>query len=504
MKIGLDFGTSNTVVAYLENRTPAVMKFTYGGVVRDVFPSVSFYPHGEARGVHGLEALECAFRKPGTLIRSLKRSLRNYYPGLQIQEGEFKWEVKDLLVDFLKILRETIVSTQHLGSEELEALLTVPANANGAQRFVTRQAFREAGFTVLPRMIDEPTASAIEFSYSGLSDRLSVRGKPVYVLVYDLGGGTFDVSLVRIEPQRYTVIASAGIERLGGDDFDRCLYQMVIESRQLQALSPLQEKLLLHRCCEAKESLSNIIDPKYVRIDLEEARIGEGAVRLRVEDYYERILPLVNQTLLKLEEVLHSEAARAEGISSLAQIEKIYLVGGSSRLPLILRRVQEKYGQDKVHLSSLPFASIALGACHMAQEKIEVEQVLSRTFGVIRTCGGREYFDPIFEKGTKIPAVKRFEISPEHNIGHYRYLECVEHRDGQAISPRMWSEIFFPYDPDWDLSRLPQPADIEIKQYGPGGSKVIEEFSCDENGLITVNLIRQADSLSIKYEIWPQ
>ncbi|MEW6379574.1 MAG: Hsp70 family protein [bacterium] len=502
MKIGLDFGTSNTVVAYLENHTPVAMKFKHGGLAKDVFPSVSFYPEGEEKGVHGLEALEYAFTRRGTLVRSLKRSLKNYHPGSQLLEGEFQRGVRELLVDFLLHLKETIVSTQHLGNEELEVLLTVPANANGAQRFVTRESFREAGFIVSPRIIDEPTASAIEFSYSGLSGRLSSQGKPVYVLVYDLGGGTFDVSLVRIEPEHYRVIASSGIEQLGGDDFDRCLYQMVIENRELTDITPLQEKLLLHRCCEAKESLSNIIDPKYLRIDLEDAHIGEGSVRIRVEDYYERILPLVNQTLGKLEEVLRSPNAQAEGISSLEQIEKIYLVGGSSQLPLILKRVQGKYGQDKVHLSSLPFASIALGACHMAQQKIQVEQVLNRTFGVIRTAGGREYFDPIFEKGTRIPTAKRFEIYPEHNIGYYRYLECAEHRDGQAIAPRMWSEIFFPYDPAWNLSRMPQPGDIEVKHYGMNRNRVIEEFSCDENGIITVNLIREADSVSMNYEIW--
>ena len=502
MKVGIDFGTSNTVVSYLENHAAVVMKFNHGGLTKDVFPSVSFYPDGETEGCHGLEALECAFAGRGTLVRSLKRSLRNYYQGLQFQEGEFQREVKDLLLDFLKHLKKTIIQTQHLSTEEeLDVLLTVPANANGAQRLITRECFREAGFVVSPRIIDEPTASAIEFSYSGLSERLVAhQGKPVYVMVYDLGGGPFDVSLVRIEPEHYSVIASAGIEQLGGDDFDHCLYQMVIENKELSGLTPLQEKLLLYRCCEAKESLANIIDPKYLRIDLEEAHIEEGSLRLRVEEYYERLVPLVNQSLSKLEEVLRSQTARAEGISDLGQIEKIYLVGGGSQLPLILKRVQGKYGQEKVHISSLPFASIALGACHMVQQEMQVEQILSRTFGVIRTAGGREYFDPIFERGTKIPAARRFEIYPEHNIGYYRYLECAEHQDGQAVSPRMWSEIFFPYDPDWNLARMPGKSDIQLKRSGNG--KVIEEFSCDENGIITVNLIREADSVSMKYEIW--
>ncbi|MEW5802276.1 MAG: Hsp70 family protein [bacterium] len=504
MRIGIDYGTSNTVVSYMDNHTPVVMKFNHAGLTKDVFPSVSFYPEGASEGCHGLEALECAFAGQGTLVRSLKRNLKNYFQGLQLCEETFQRDVKGILVDFLKHLKKTIIQTQHLtDEEELEVLLTVPANANGAQRLITRECFREAGFVVSPRIIDEPTASAIEFSYTGMSERLrgqANQGNSIYVLVYDLGGGTFDVSLVRIEPERYSVIASAGIEQLGGDDFDQCLYQMVIENKELSGLTPLQEKLLLYRCCEAKESLANIIDPKYLRIDLEEAHIDEGSIRLRVEDYYERLLPLVNQTLSKLEEVLHSKMTQGEGITGLDQVEKIYLVGGGSQLPLILKRVQEKYGREKVHLSSLPFASIALGACHMVQQKMQVEQILSRTFGVIRTAGGREYFDPIFEQGTRIPATKRFEIYPEHNIGYYRYLECAEHRDGQAVSPRMWSEIFFPYDPDWNLSRIPGKGDIQVKRYGV--NKVIEEFSCDENGIITVNLIRETDSVSMRYEIW--
>lgn len=501
MKLGIDFGTSNTVVSYMENNIPLVMKFSHAGISKDVLPSASFYPTEKSDGVHGLQALEYAFTRQGTLIRSLKRDLKNYYHGLPFESGEFKADIKTLLVNFFKNLRMNIIQSQHLPlDEDLDVLLTVPANSNGAQRSITRQCFQEAGFTVSPQILEEPTASAIEFSYSGLSTRLRSQGAPIYVLVYDLGGGTFDVSLIRIEPERFSVIATAGIERLGGDDFDLCLYQMVAEQKELSGLTPLQEKLLLHRCCEAKEILANTIDPKYLRIDLEEAHISNESAKIRVEEYYERLLPLVNQSLYKIEELLRSERVKAEGIKSMEQLEKIYLVGGSSQLPLILRRMMGKYGQQKVHLSSLPFASIALGACRMVHQKIKVEPILSRNFGVMRIAGGNEYFAPIFEKGTKIPAAKRVEIYPGHNIGHYRYLECAECRNGRPISPRMWSEIFFPYDPEWNLSTLPTKDNIQEKQYQ--NNKVIEEFSCDENGIITVNLSREPDLLSVRHEIW--
>ena len=477
------------------------MKFNHEGISKDTFPTASFYSKEGNKSFYGMQALQYAFTSKGVLIRSLKRSLKNYYRGLEYKSGDFQRDVKSLLVDFLKNLRINILQSQHLShSEKLEVLLTVPANANGAQRAITRECFNEAGFIISSRILDEPTASAIEFSYSALSDRLRSKAKPIYVVVYDLGGGTFDVSLIRIEAEHYSVIASAGIEQLGGDDFDQCLYNMVVEHKELTGLTPLQKTLLLHRCREAKENLANIIDPKYIRIDLEEARICDESVKLRIEDFYERLIPFINRTLYKIEEILQSKAVKAEGIAGIQDIEKIYLVGGSSQLPLLLKRVQEKYGLQKVHLSSLPFASIALGASRMVQQKMHVDQILNRTFGVMRISDGKEYFAPIFEKGTKIPVDKRIEIYPTHNIGHYRYLECTDYYNNMPISPRMWSEIFFPYDPKWNLSDIPTKDDI--KDIYLDNNKVIEEFSCDENGIITVNMIRQIDSISIKQEIW--
>lgn len=502
MKLGIDFGTTNTVISYLENNFPVIMRFNYAGLTKDVFPSVSFYASGMDKGVHGSQALEYAFSSlNGTLVRSLKRSLKNYFDGQLFSSGDFQAEEKKLLINFLKSLKEQINQSLYLSpDEEIEALLTVPANSNGAQRAITRECFQAAGFSVFPTILEEPTASAIEFSFSTVSERLRAQKNPLYVLVYDLGGGTFDVSLIRIEQNNYSVVATSGIEQLGGDDFDHLLFQMILEQKELSGLTPLQEKLLLHRCCEAKQTLANTIDPKYLKIDLEEAHICNDAVKLKVEEYYERILPLVNQTLYKIEEVLQSEAVKATGIQGIEQIEKIYLVGGSSQLPLVLRRVQEKYGRDKVYLSSLPFGSIALGACRMVQQDLQIEPILSRTFGVMRVVEGGEYFDPIFEKGTKIPTAKRFEIYPQHNIGHYRYLECSDYQQGQLISPRLWSEIFFPYDPEWDLSSIPSKEHIQSKRYAY--NPVIEEFACDENGIISVRLHRQIDSLSVRHEIW--
>ncbi|MGA1871008.1 MAG: Hsp70 family protein [bacterium] len=501
MKLGIDFGTSNTIVSYMENNMPLVMRFHHAGITKDLFPSASFYSKNKDQGYHGIEALERAFTGEGTLVRSIKRSLKNYYQGLQFQSGKFQREVKGIGLDFLRNLKMHIVTTHHLSPEDpLEVMLTVPANANGAQRSITRECFKEAGFILSPKILEEPTASAIEFSYSGLSERLRKQGKPINILVYDLGGGTFDVSLIRIEPDHYAVLATAGIEQLGGDDFDQILYQMVVEKKALSGLTPLQEKLLLYRCREAKENLANTIDPKYIRIDLEEAHISDESVKMRVDEYSERLLPLLNRTLDKIDEVLYSQALQNQGIQGMEHIEKIYLVGGSSQLPLILKLITKKYGQGKVHLSSIPFASIALGACRMGQQKIQGEDILSRTFGVFRVAGPEEYFDPIFEKGVRIPATKRYEIQPAHNIGHYRYLECAECWNGEPISPRMWSEILFPYDPAWDPNQMPRKEDITKKKFR--NNKVIEEFLCDENGIITVNLHREIDSFAVKNEIW--
>ena len=237
-RLGIDFGTTNTVVAIYDRGLFSIVhhkaKTRAGTVIQEVFPSAILIEKSSDRKWFGLEA-DRRFAQLGpsakcVFIPSLKRQLRNYAEGRKVAAGdrggdgmkrrgsvpEPAIEPGELLTGFLRVLAESIRQSRSLAPDEpMETVITWPANANGAQRHITRQAFREAGFQVI-NTLNEPTASAIE-----LADCLTAgpskkkNAEPAAVAVFDLGGGTFDASVVWVDGQDFHVLASAGIEDLG-------------------------------------------------------------------------------------------------------------------------------------------------------------------------------------------------------------------------------------------------------------------------------------------------
>ena len=285
--------------------------------MRDWFPPVAAV-NGDKR-LYGWEALAVQDEAGWTLLRSPKRSLRTAGPHTELHVGEQSVSLRLLMAEMMDALRKQLLEHSNLGAEPdegLEVMLGVPANANSNQRFLTEEAANAAGFIVLGVM-NEPSAAAIEFAYRNSAERKHRAGSGL--LVYDLGGGTFDVSLVTLGEVEHTVEASDGIPSVGGDDFDEILAELAIEvAAPSVPLTPHERRLLLDECREKKESLNP--NTRKINLDMERVRADWDQVTIPVETYYERCRPLVESTRNVVENLLtaHPDCA----------LDTLYVTGG--------------------------------------------------------------------------------------------------------------------------------------------------------------------------------
>ena len=521
-RLGIDFGTTHTVAVLHDRGVFSVVlhqaETGAGTVVQEVYPSCILIEDGQRW--FGLEA-DRRFGQRGSspgsfFLPSIKRHLRHYAQGGTIAMDAFsgQFEVAGLLRSFLESLASSIRASGTLDNDEpLEAVITWPANANGAQRHITRQCFRDAGFEILATL-NEPTASAIE-----LADCLTAgrggreRRAPSAVAVFDLGGGTFDASVVWIDGDEFQVLASTGIEDLGGDDFDRVLLDMFLDKLKLspEALIPLTRHALLRQARAQKETISNGV-VKTLFLNPMDFGIQGLPLSIPVKTYYERLRPMLKRTVDALKSVIARAAERMPQID-IDESLTIYLVGGASKLPLVARMVAEAFERCKIIMTDKPFTSVAMGAAICAMDRVRYRDIFARHFGLmrLRDFGRAEVFDVVFPAGTPIPRrgepplERSMWYHPHHNIGHLRYLECT------TIGPnglpdgnvRAWSDVLFPYDPTIPLISGPESSQIvTTEQFA--GQTVCEVYRCDSDGVITVELRRPSTEEYRMHEIYQQ
>lgn len=474
------------------------------GRIHDWFPSV-LAVSGDRR-LYGWKALDQQGKPGWSIVRSLKRRLRDAGLHSEIEIAGQRLNLSLAVTEMIAALRRELLESSSLGadnSDRLQAMLGVPANANSNQRFLTEEAARAAGFEVLG-LSNEPSAAAIEFAHRNSREaKARARGG---LLVYDLGGGTFDASLVALGDTEYSVVASDGIPDLGGDDFDQILAELALTAaeadvRELESLTPAERFLLLDECREKKESLNP--NSRKVTVDLELVGEGWGEVSIAVDGFYERCRPLVEASRIVVENLIAAHSDHG--------IDTLYLTGGGSELPPVARILRETFGR-RVKRSAYMRSATAIGLAIRADggEGFALRDQFTHNFGVWREAdgGNNAIFDVIFPRGIRLP--RRGEgplrmvrtYRPVHNIGHFRYLECAyldaQHQPQGEISN--WDEIRVAFDPD--LRGAGQLAERLVGRFSPPRDLLIEEeYTCDSNGNVRVKIFDKSSDYAQEYRL---
>jgi molecular chaperone DnaK (HSP70) len=473
MRFGVDFGTTRIVVAAADRGNYPLVPFETAEGVFDWFPALVALRGAERR--FGWDAWNAQAEGGWIVVRSLKRLLEDAGPATRLAVNGKEISIAELLSGLAGTLRQSL-RARFGETEPLEVMLGVPANANSNQRFLTVDAFRTAGFSVLG-LLNEPSAASIEYGH-----RQRAKGR---VLIYDLGGGTFDVSLVEMAGGAHTVLSSEGISTLGGDDFDQILAELAVGPEILASLDLNELFRLDEECRRQKEALHP--NSRKIVIDLDSVREGMGQVTIPVSEYYERCRPLLEQSLVP-----------TRRLADQGDLEAIYITGGASELPLVARVLREEFGR-KVKRSEYMRSATAIGLAIQADATsgYTLREMFTRNFGVWREgdAGRRMIFDSIFPRATRLPGAGEPPLSvrrryqPVHNLGDFRYLEATQvGADGQPSGDiTVWDEILFPFDPT-----LAENRSLESLPVGHSDRAAVqqieEQYACDAAGVVTVTI----------------
>lgn len=488
MRVGIDFGTTHTVVAAVDRGNYPVVSFD--GV--DAWPSIiAANAAGELR--FGPDAAAVRHEPGWSVLRSFKRLLNDAGPQTEVTLAGRDYRLADLLTGFLAQLKTDLQRHSNATvapGEAIEAAISVPANASSAQRLLALDAYVAAGFHVVA-LLNEPSAASLEYAHRY---RSTITAKREYVLIYDLGGGTFDASLLKMTGHANEVVISEGIQRLGGDDFDEAILELVLSGAQLSGVDAAKRNLLAEECAARKEA----VGPQTRRFLVDLSAVDRPPFSCPIDDVYEACAPLVDQTMELLNRVLH-DPARGRNEVKWSEVAGIYVVGGAGGFPLVSRMLRSTFGDKRVKRSPHPFAATAIGlAVFLDKESgFALSERFSRNFGVFREAeaGAGVVFDPIVCKDVSLPAdgksplVVRRKYRAAHNIGHFRFVECsrlVNGRPDGDVTP--YDAVLFPFDP-----ALYDREDLRRQPVGrwPDGPDVEERYVIAPNGAVEVTLTTQ-------------
>src|ERR1700739_3707295 len=459
MRVGVDFGTTHTVVAAVDRGNYPVVSFD--GV--DTWPSiVAADAAGELR--FGVDAAAVRHQPGWSVLRSFKRLLITAGPQTVVNLAGRNHRLADLLTGFLAQLKSDLQRRSNAGlapGETIEAAISVPANASSAQRLLTLDAFVAAGFHVVA-LLNAPSPAGFEYAHRY---RSTITAKREYVLIYDLGGGTFDASLLKITGQVNEGVASEGIQRLGGEDFDEAILKLVLKGSKLPTMDAGTRDLLREECAVRKEA----VGPQTRRYLVALSAVERPPFSCVIDDVHGAGTPLVEKTIEVLDRVLR-DPPRGGSEVAWSEVAGIYVAGGAGSFPLVSRMLRTTFGEKRVKRSPHPFAATAIGLAVFLDNEADftLSERFSRHFGVFREAhaGAGVVFDPIVPKDVPLPVsgdpplvVKR-KYRAAHNIGHFRFVECSRLVDGHPdgdVTP--YDPVFFPFDPALydrdDLERQP-------------------------------------------------
>lgn len=466
--LGIDLGTTNSEVAIYENGAITIIEGPDGKLL----PSyVGLDDHD--RLLVGGPAMNQYVLYPERTIKSIKRMMGQANPVPLGGKTYLPQEISAMILRHLKNIAET-----YLGQPIDKAVITVPAFFSDGQRSATREAGQMAGLEVV-KIINEPTAATLvyESSHKGAKK----------VLVYDLGGGTFDVSVVELQDDVVEVIASHGNNHLGGDDFDALIEGFLMAKLQEDGLAdiPLQARARIRRAAEtAKKQLSA---QPFAMIEEEYLLDRDGvpynfSVELSRHRYEEMISPLLDETLDAVHLVVRDAGLIASGI------DEILLVGGSTRTPLVQQRLEKEFGMAprfEVDPDLCVAAGAALQAAMISGEEVRavLVDVTPYTFGTsaIGEIDGHfsiDMFVPIIKKNSAVP-VTRSEVF----YTAVDQQEAVEIKVYQGEAENALENI--------EVGRFL----VQGLAKHRAGSEIIAKFALDSNGILQVSATEKATGL---------
>ena len=390
--IGIDLGTTNSCVSVIEGGEPVVITNPEGNRTT---PSVVAFKDGET--IVGEAAKRQAATNPNT-ISSIKRHMGEKY-SVEVDGKEYTpQEISAKILQYLKGYAE-----DYLGEKVNKAVITVPAYFTDAQRQATKDAGRIAGLEV-ERIINEPTAAALAYG----ADKTE---QDKTIMVYDLGGGTFDVSILELGGGVFEVVSTSGDNHLGGDDFDNAVANYIIEEfKKEHGIDLSQDKMAMQRIKEAsekaKKELSSTQKTNIMLPFITENKNGDGALNLDMEltraKFNELTKDLVQRTLKPVQDALKDADLTA------SDIDEILLVGGSTRIPAVQELIKKELGKEP-NKSVNPDECVAMGAAIQGGvlagdvEDLVLLDVTPLSLG-LEVMGG--LYDVVIERNTTIPTTK--------------------------------------------------------------------------------------------------
>ncbi|MBT8808182.1 molecular chaperone DnaK [Lactobacillus delbrueckii subsp. bulgaricus] len=389
--IGIDLGTTNSVVAVLEGKEPRIITNPEGARTT---PSVVAFKDGEIQV--GEVAKRQAITNPNTIV-SIKRHMGE--SDYKVKVGDKAYTPQEISAMILQYIKK--FSEDYLGEPVTDAVITVPAYFNDAQRQATKDAGKIAGLNV-QRIINEPTASALAYGLDKDEDDETV-------LVYDLGGGTFDVSVLQLGDGVFQVLSTNGDTHLGGDDFDNKIIDWLVDGfKKENGIDLSKDKMAMQRLKDAAEKAKkDLSGVSSTHISLPFISAGEaGPLHLEVDLTRAKFNELTDD-LVQRTKIPFDNALRDAGLS-VGDIDKVILNGGSTRIPAVQEAVKQWAGKEPDH-SINPDEAVALGAAIQGGvisgdvKDIVLLDVTPLSLG-IETKGG--VFTKLIDRNTTIPTSK--------------------------------------------------------------------------------------------------